>query len=104
MTGPVVAIERSGIYAAAKAGMLGMTRAMALENGAGGVTVNAVGPTPVATDLIKNVPQEKMDSLIARQAIRRLGTYDDIVNVIDFFLRDESSFITGQTVFLGGIS
>ena len=99
-----LALEGESIYAASKAAIESLTEIAARELASYHITVNAVGPTPVATDLIKNVPQDKMDSLIARQAIRRLGTYDDIVNVIDFFLRDESSFITGQTVFLGGIS
>ena len=67
------------------------------------ITVNAVGPTPVATDLIRSVPKEKIDSLLARQAIPRIGEMRDISNVIDFFLREESDFVTGQIVYLGGI-
>jgi 3-oxoacyl-[acyl-carrier protein] reductase len=66
--------------------------------------VNAVGPTPVATDLIKNVPKDKMDALIGTQAIKRLGEYRDISNVVDFFLSPASDFVTGQTIYLGGIS
>jgi 3-oxoacyl-[acyl-carrier protein] reductase len=62
-----------------------------------------VGPTPVKTDLIRSVPQEKLDALIARQAIRRYGEYRDILNVVDFFIRPESDFITAQVIFLGGI-
>ena len=68
------------------------------------ITVNAVGPTPVETDLIKNVPQDKINNLIERQAIKRMGHFRDIANVIDFFLKKESDFVTGQTVYLGGIS
>ena len=67
------------------------------------ITVNAVGPTPIETDLIKSVPKAKMDALIARQAIPRMGTMDDVANVIDFFLRAESDFVTGQVVYLGGV-
>jgi len=62
-----------------------------------------VGPVPIATDLIRSVPQEKIDRLVSRQAIPRLGTPADIANVIDFYLRPESDFITGQCLFLGGV-
>lgn len=68
-----------------------------------GITVNAVGPTPVETDLIRSVPREKMDRLLARQAIQRFGTFEDISNVIDFFIRKESDFVTGQNIYLGGV-
>ena len=67
------------------------------------ITVNAVGPTPIKTDLIKNVPKEKIDLLLKKQAIDRFGTFDDISNVIDFFLMPKSNFITGQTIYLGGV-
>jgi 3-oxoacyl-[acyl-carrier protein] reductase len=66
--------------------------------------VNAVGPTPVPTDLIKSVPKAKMDALLARQAIRRFGAIDDVINVIDFFLSPQSGFITGQVIYLGGVN
>jgi len=62
-----------------------------------------VGPTPVQTDLIRSVPQEKMDALLARQAIHRYGEMRDISNVINFFIHMESDFITGQVLYLGGI-
>jgi 3-oxoacyl-[acyl-carrier protein] reductase len=57
----------------------------------------------VATDLIRGVPDDKIQALIDSQAVKRLGEYRDISNVTDFFLREESDFITGQVVFLGGI-
>lgn len=96
-------LEGEAIYAASKAAILSLTEVMARELADFGITVNAVGPTPVKTDLIRSVPQEKMDRLIARQAIQRYGTFEDITNVIDFYLRKESDFITGQNLFLGGI-
>lgn len=96
-------LEGEAIYAASKAAILSLTEIMAREFAEWGITVNAVGPTPVPTDLIRSVPQEKMDRLLARQAIQRYGTFEDIANVIDFYLREESDFITGQNLFLGGV-
>lgn len=97
-------LEGESAYASSKAAVENFTKIMAKEVASYNITVNAVGPTPVATDLIKNVDQGKMDALINTQAIKRLGTFEDISNVIDFFLRQESDFITGQTIYLGGIS
>ena len=68
------------------------------------ITVNAIGPTPTPTDLIKSVPRDKMDALLNQQAIKRLGTIQDISNVINFFIDDKSDFITGQTIYLGGVN
>ncbi len=96
-------LEGEAIYAASKAAVISLTQIMAKELGAYGITVNAVGPTPVQTDLIKSVPREKIDRLLALQAIERFATFADIANVIDFFLKKESDFITGQVIFLGGV-
>ena len=68
-----------------------------------GITVNAIAPTPVATDLIRSVPKEKIDNLVQRLAIHRLGEFRDISNVLDFFINEQSDFITGQIIFLGGV-
>ncbi|MDB4973958.1 MAG: Short-chain dehydrogenase/reductase [Myxococcaceae bacterium] len=96
-------LEGEAAYAASKAAVESLTRVMSREFAALGVTVNAVGPTPVPTDLIRSVPAAKMQALIARQAIPRMGELRDVINVIDFFLRPESDFITGQTLYLGGV-
>ena len=96
-------LEGEAAYAASKAAVVNFTEIMAREVADLGITVNAVGPTPVPTDLIRSVPQEKMEALLARQAIRRFGSMEDIVNVIDFFLKPESDFITGQVIYLGGV-
>ena len=97
-------LEGEAIYAASKAAVETLTRVAARELGGFGITVNAIGPTPIATDLIKGVPAEKIDALIARQAIRRAGEPGDVANVVDFFLRPESAFVTGQVLYLGGVS
>jgi 3-oxoacyl-[acyl-carrier protein] reductase len=91
------------VYAASKAGVISLTETLSREYAQYGITVNAVAPPAVKTDLIKNVPEEKMNKLLQRQAIHEYGTYRDIANVIDFFLKDESSMVTGQIVYLGGV-
>lgn len=97
-------LEGEAVYAASKAAVLSLTQVMARELAVYGITVNSVGPTPVETDLVRNVPRQKMDALLARQAIPRFGTMADILNAIDFFLRKESDFITSQNLYLGGVA
>ncbi|MFQ5467053.1 MAG: SDR family NAD(P)-dependent oxidoreductase [Kiloniellaceae bacterium] len=97
-------LEGEAAYAASKAAVESYTQILAHELGAFNITVNALGPTPVQTDLIRSVPRAKIQALIDAQAIKRMGEYRDIANVIDFFISPESDFVTAQTVFLGGIS
>lgn len=91
------------VYAASKAAIESFTKTSAKELADFGIRVNAIGPTPVPTDLIKNVPAEKLEELLKQQAIQRLGEFEDVLNVIDFFTADASDFITGQTIYLGGV-
>jgi 3-oxoacyl-[acyl-carrier protein] reductase len=95
-------LEGESVYTATKAAVEAYTRVLARELGDHGVTVNAVSPNPVKTDLIAGVPIEKMERLVARQSIRRYGTLADVLGVVDFFLNPESNFVTGQIVYLGG--
>jgi 3-oxoacyl-[acyl-carrier protein] reductase len=97
-------LEGEAAYAASKAAVESLTRTMAREFAPLGITVNAVGPTPVQTDLLRGVPQDKLEQLIQRQPIKRMGTMRDVVNVVSFFLDPASDFITGQTIYLGGVS
>ena len=97
-------LEGEAIYAASKAAVESLTRILARELAPLGITCNAVGPTPIETDLIRGVPQDKIDRLVAAQPIPRQGRPEDVANVIDFFLRPESDFITGQVLYLGGVS
>jgi 3-oxoacyl-[acyl-carrier protein] reductase len=96
-------LEGEAIYAASKAAVLSLTQILARELAGYGITVNSVGPAPVETDLIRSVPKERIDSLLSRLAMPRLGTFEDIANVIDFYLREDSGFITGQCIYLGGV-
>ena len=91
------------VYSASKAAIEQLTRVLADEIGESGITVNAVGPTPIDTDLIKNVPEDKLQDLLSHQCIKRFGQFEDVKNVIDFFLKPESNFITAQTIYLGGV-
>jgi 3-oxoacyl-[acyl-carrier protein] reductase len=96
-------LEGEAAYVASKAAVEALTQVMSRELAQFGVTVNAVGPVPIETDLIRAVPADKIAGLVERQAIKRLGTPADVANVCDFFLRRESGFITGQTIYLGGV-
>src|ERR1043165_3555087 len=96
-------LEGEAVYAASKAAIVSLTQILAREFADFGVPVNAIGPTPIQTDLIKAVPPEKIEKLISLQAIPRPGKLEDVSNVIDFFIQPESNFITGQVIFLGGV-
>ncbi|MCI7587907.1 MAG: SDR family oxidoreductase [Campylobacter sp.] len=91
------------IYAASKAACESLTKTMAKELASYSIRVNAIAPTPVQTDLIKAVPKDKIKALLEQQAIKRFGEFDDIINVIDFFISQKSDFITGQIITLGGV-
>lgn len=90
------------IYAASKAAVESLTGILAREFAEFGITVNAVGPAPVDTDLTRSVPGEKLDHLFARLAIPHMGTFEAVANVVDFYLAPESDSVTGQILYLGG--
>ena len=96
-------LEGEAIYAASKHAIENFTQTISKEIAPYNITVNAIGPTPVETDLIKTIPKDKIRDLLGKQAIKRFGTIEDIIKVIDFFIDDKSDFITGQIIYLGGI-
>lgn len=96
-------LEGEAIYAASKAACESLTKTMAKELASYSIRVNAIALTPVQTDLIKAVPKDKIKALLEQQAIKRFGEFDDIINVIDFFISQKSDFITGQIITLGGV-
>lgn len=100
--------ERRAAYAAAKAGIIGLTRVVALEEGCHGITANALGPGPIATDLFThaNPPgSARTKALIEAIPVQRIGTPDDVANAASYFLDARSGFVTGQTLYVcGGMS
>jgi 3-oxoacyl-[acyl-carrier protein] reductase len=96
-------LEGEAVYAASKSAVESFTCISAKELGKFGIRVNAIGPTPIKTDLIRNVPKDKLQDLLKQQVIQRFGKFDDIVNVIDFYNSEKSNFITGQIIYLGGV-
>ena len=96
-------LEGEAVYAASKAAVANFTQVTAKELGEFNITVNAVAPTPVETDLIRQVPKDKINNLLEQQAIPRIGQFGDVINVVDFFIKEESSFVTGQVIYLGGV-
>lgn len=89
-------------YAAAKSGIHGFTKALAQEGAAFGITVNAVAPGYIDTDMVRAVPAEVLTKIIAGIPVGRLGQPYDIARTVVFLVSDDASFITGSTVSVNG--
>lgn len=89
-------------YAAAKAGLIGFTKALALECAAKGITVNAVAPGYVATEMTAAVPAEIMQKIIAQIPVGRLGRPEEVARAVRFLVDREAGFITGATLSMNG--
>ncbi len=89
-------------YAAAKAGLLGFTKALALESAAKGITVNAIAPGYIATDMVAAVSQKILDGIVAQIPVGRLGRPDEVARAVLFLASDEAGFITGSTLTVNG--
>lgn len=96
-------LEGTAVYAASKAAVVSFTEIIARELSSYNITANCVGPSPVKTDLIKGIADDKFTAMIGRQAIKRYCDFTDISNVIDFFVSKNSQFVTGQVIYLGGV-
>jgi 3-oxoacyl-[acyl-carrier protein] reductase len=97
-------LEGESIYAASKSAVETLTRIIAKEYGSFGITCNAIGPSPIDTALIRGVAKDKIAKLIERQAVKKMATPEDVINLADFFMRPESKMISGQIIYLGGVS
>lgn len=95
-------IEGEAVYAASKNAVVSFTEILARELAPFQITCNVLGPSPIETDLIRNIPKEKITRLVNRLAIKRLGRFEDVANVVDFFSSRASDYVTGQTIYLGG--
>ena len=89
-------------YAAAKSGIHGFTKALALEGAAKGITVNAIAPGYVDTDMVRAVPEKVLEKIIATIPVGRLGYASDIARAVQFLVADEATFITGSTLSING--
>jgi 3-oxoacyl-[acyl-carrier protein] reductase len=97
-------LEGEAGYIASKAGVERLSQVLAREFAEFGITVNVVGPTPIATDALEDVPPEKIDALVGGLPVARWGRFEDVANVVDFFLDPRSDAITGQVLYLGGVT
>lgn len=95
--------EGDSVYAACKAGLVTLSNILAKEFASFNVTCNTVGVTALETDMLGQLPRDKVDAVIASLPIPRMADPDDILNVIDFFASERSAYITGQTIYLGGV-
>jgi 3-oxoacyl-[acyl-carrier protein] reductase len=89
-------------YSAAKAGLIGLTKATARELASRGITCNAVAPGFVLTELTKDLPQPLQDEITARTPLGRFGTTEEIASAVAFLASDEAAFITGQVLAVDG--
>ncbi|MFZ4066168.1 MAG: beta-ketoacyl-ACP reductase [Phenylobacterium sp.] len=89
-------------YAAAKAGMIGFTKALALENARKGVTVNCICPGYIDTEMVQAVPEAVLASIIAQIPVGRLGRGEEIADMVAFLTGEHAGFVTGSTLSLNG--
>jgi 3-oxoacyl-[acyl-carrier protein] reductase len=89
-------------YAASKAGLLGLTKALAKELGARGIRVNAIAPGYIATELTDALPDEARDAILANTPLGRLGDPTDVARAVRFLCSDAAAFITGDVLAVDG--
>ena len=101
-TSGVVGNAGQANYAAAKAGLIGLSKSIARELGGKGITCNVVAPGYIETDMTSGLPQEIKDKIMSALAVRRLGLPDDIAAAVGYATSDESGYFTGQTIVVDG--
>lgn len=89
-------------YAAAKAGMIGFTKSLAQENASKGVTVNAVAPGYIGTEMVAAIDPAVLQKIVAQIPVGRLGTPQEVARCVKFLTSDEAGFITGSTLSVNG--
>ena len=89
-------------YSAAKAGIIGFTKALARESAPKGITVNCVAPGYIETDMTKNVPSAVLETIINATPVKRLGRPEEIARAVLFLIDEKSGFITGETLSING--
>ena len=89
-------------YAASKAGLIGLTKALAQEMGSRAITVNAVAPGYIATDMTKDLPEELKQKMMASIPLARMGKPEDIANAVKFLVSEDASYITGHVLAVNG--
>jgi NAD(P)-dependent dehydrogenase (short-subunit alcohol dehydrogenase family) len=89
-------------YAAAKAGLIGLTKTVALEVAKRGVTVNAIAPGFIDTDMTKAMPQAAIDNAIAQTPVQQLGQPDEVARLVRFLLDEKARYITGSVYNING--
>ncbi len=89
-------------YSASKAGIIGISKSLAKEVGARGITVNVVAPGVIRTDMTKNIDDEVMAEAVSNTALNRLGEVQDVANLVSFLASEKASFITGQVICVDG--
>lgn len=89
-------------YAAAKSGIHGFTKALAQEGASKGITVNAIAPGYIDTDMVRAVPENVLEKIVAKVPVGRLGRADEIARGVLFLVADEGGFITGSTLSING--
>lgn len=89
-------------YSASKAGIIGLTRSLALELGKYNVSVNAVAPGLIDTPLTQNLKKEILEKLIEAQPTKTMGKPEDVANVVSFLASEKTIFVTGQTIYVDG--
>ena len=89
-------------YAATKAGVIGFTKSLAREIGSRGITVNAVAPGFIDTDMTRALPEEQRDALLEQIALGKLGAVEDVANAVAFLASADAAYITGETIHVNG--